>query len=52
MDTREFKGLELAAKAKIEQRKTYWYVPSATHDGGHSVNYDATECSCEDYELR
>ena len=27
MDTREFKGLELAARAAIEWRKTYWYVP-------------------------
>src|SRR5438067_8922028 len=52
MDTREFKGLELAARAAIEQRKTYWYVPSASHEGGHRVNYDATECSCEDFELR
>lgn len=52
MDTREFKGLELAAKARIEQRNTYFYVPSASHDGGYKVNYDATECSCPDFELR
>lgn len=52
MDTREFKGLELAAKAKIEHRKTYWYVPSATKQGGHRVENDCSECSCEDFELR
>src|SRR5258706_10357681 len=52
MDTREFRGLELAAKARIEQRKTYWYVPSASHDGGYRVNNEGTECSCPDYETR
>ncbi len=52
MDTREFKGLELAARAKIEFRKTYWYVASASHEGGYNVNADATTCTCEDFELR
>ncbi len=52
MDTREFKALELAARAKIEHRKTYWYVPSATHEGGHRVENDGSACSCEDFELR
>src|SRR6266487_4594366 len=51
MNTREFKGLELAARAKIEQRKMYWYVPSAKHNGGYHVDHDATNCSCEDFEL-
>jgi transposase len=51
MDTREFEGLKLAARGAIEQRKTYWYVPSARHEGGYSVNYEATECGCEDFEL-
>jgi transposase len=52
MDTREFKGLELAAKAKIEQRKTYFYVPSASHEGGYKVNNEGTECTCPDFEER
>lgn len=52
MDTRELKGLELARRSKIEQRKTYWYVPSATHDGGYHVDYEATECSCDDFQTR
>lgn len=52
MDAREFEGLKLAALANIEFRKTYFYVPSASHEGGHRVNHDATECSCEDFELR
>lgn len=52
MDTREFKGLELAAKANIEWRRTYWYVPSSSSIGGYNVNNDATACSCEDFEIR
>src|SRR5947209_1842632 len=54
MDTREFKGLELAARAKIEWRKTYWYVPSASHEGGYKVDCldSGDTCTCEDYELR
>ena len=52
MDTRERKGLDLATRAAVEHRKTYWYVPSAGHDGGYRVDNDATECSCEDFELR
>ena len=52
MDTREFKGLELAAKAKIEWRKTYFYVPSQSHKGGYKVDAEANTCTCEDFELR
>jgi transposase len=52
MNSREFKGLELAARANIEFRKTYWYVPSASHEGGYRVDADATTCACEDFELR
>jgi transposase len=52
MDTREFKGLELAARAKIEWRKTYWYVPSSKHEGGYRVDADGTTCTCDDFELR
>jgi transposase len=52
MDTREFKGLELAAKANIEWRKTYFYVPSSTYQGGYKVDAEATACTCDDFELR
>lgn len=52
MDTREFRGLELAARAKIEHRRSYWYVPSASHEGGYKVSNEGTECSCPDYETR
>lgn len=52
MGTREFRGLELAARAAIEQRGNRWYVPSSSKDGGYFVDYEATWCSCEDFELR
>jgi transposase len=52
MDAREFKGLELAARAKIEWRQTYFYVPSSTKEGGYKVDAEATTCTCDDFELR
>ena len=53
MDTREFKGLELAARAAIEQQGNRWFVPSASRPGGGNyVDYEGTICSCEDFELR
>ncbi|MBA4067554.1 MAG: transposase [Isosphaera sp.] len=52
MDTRQAKARELAARARIEFRKTYWYVPSESRDGGYRVSGDVTECSCPDFELR
>jgi transposase len=52
MDTREQRGLVIAATAKIEFRRTYFYVPSASHDGGYKVDWKVTQCSCPDFELR
>lgn len=51
MDTREFQGLELAARAAIKRSGAFWLVPSLSHKGSHRVDADATECSCEDFEL-
>ena len=51
MDTREFQGLELAARAAIRRQGAFWLVPSLFHKGSHRVSHDATECSCEDFEL-
>jgi transposase len=51
VDAREFKGLELAAKANIRWTGAFWLVPSLTSRGVYRVNADATECSCEDFEL-
>src|SRR5436305_9889201 len=54
MDARERKGLELAARARIERHRSYWSVPSSAGlgGGGYKVDLDATTCTCEDYELR
>lgn len=51
MDSREFGGLELAARARIVRQGSFWLVPSASHQGSHRVSYEAAECSCEDFEL-
>ena len=51
MDAREFKGLELAATAAITWTGRYWLVPSTSGGGQYRVSADATECSCEDFEL-
>jgi len=52
MDAREQRGLVIAATAKIEFRRTYFYVPSASHNGGYKVDWEGKECTCPDYELR
>lgn len=51
MDAREFKGLELAATAVIKWTGTFWLVPSTSGKGSYRVNADATECTCEDFEI-
>ncbi len=52
MDTREFQALELAARSKITRTGAFYLVPSLASKGSHRVDYDATKCSCEDFELR
>src|ERR1700737_237903 len=54
MDSREQRGLEIAATKKIKQKGDLWLVPS---QGGHGTYVvDPTEaqatCSCPDYETR
>lgn len=51
MDARELAGLELAARADIEWTGRFWLVPR-TQGGSYRVSAEATECSCEDFELR
>lgn len=51
MDTRQFAGLELAARANIARQGGFFLVPSLTHKGSQRVDYDATACSCDDFEL-
>ena len=59
MDAREQKGLEIAAKARIEQQGDRWYVPSQSgRIGSHGNRYEVTpdvsnpHCSCPDHETR
>lgn len=52
MDSRELKGLELAARAKIERHRSYWSVPSSDAQGLGYVSPDAKTCTCEDCNLR
>ena len=59
MDAREQRGLEIAAKARIEQKGNRWFVPSqsrsATRHGSHYlVKPDASnpQCTCPDHETR
>jgi hypothetical protein len=52
MDAREVKGLHLATHAAIAQVGHNWHVPSATGSGIYAVNYEATTCTCDDFEIR
>ena len=54
MDAREQKGLEIAARARIEKRGETWLVPSQSSKGTYRVTMDDTgpRCTCPDFELR
>ena len=60
MDAREQKGLEIAAKAKIERMGDQWFVPSQSRtttssgDNRYVVKPDISNphCTCPDHETR
>ena len=55
MEAREQKGLEIAAKSKLQRAGDRWFVPSQTGRGAYyTVKPDAAkpECSCPDFESR
>jgi transposase len=59
MDAREQKGLEIAAKSKIEKNGDRWFVPSQTgRTTDHGVHYIvkpdvfSPHCTCPDHETR
>jgi hypothetical protein len=54
MDARQQKGLEIAARARIEKRGSYWVVPSQSLNGAYQVTIapDGPRCTCPDFELR
>jgi transposase len=56
---REQRGLEIAAKSKLERSGDRWFVPSQSnggtnHGGKYIVNPDVSNphCTCPDFELR
>jgi transposase len=53
MDMRELKGLEIAARSRIEWNEGAWLVPSQTTNVKYRVTLTpAASCECEDWQLR
>lgn len=52
MDSREQRGLEIAARFHVSQKDGKWVVPSQTGHGKYTVNLNEQFCSCPDHETR
>src|SRR5690348_6971522 len=54
MDLRELKGLEIAARCRIDFKDGAWLVPSQSGNGRYTVKLWAPgpTCTCEDFQLR
>jgi transposase len=54
METRQQRGLELAATKKIQPKGELWVVPSQNGGGAYTVDmkHDPPTCSCPDHETR
>lgn len=54
METREERGLKIAATCKIEKNKLGYKVPSQSGNGSYIVSMDGNEpfCTCPDFEAR
>jgi SWIM zinc finger len=54
MDAREQKGLEIAARSRIEKQGDHWIVPSQSAKGTYQVTMakDGPHCTCPDFEIR
>jgi transposase len=52
MDLRELKGLEIAARCKVEFQSGVWLVPSQSGSGKYRVTLSPDGCQCEDFSLR
>lgn len=54
MDARQLRGLQIAATAKLVEKRGVWFVPSQTNAKRYIVRPDAAEpfCSCPDHEER
>ncbi len=51
MDSREIKGLEIAARMRVVRDGVFWSVPSQTGHGKYRVDPVAPSCDCEDFRL-
>jgi transposase len=52
MDTRELKGLEIAARCKVTFEDGAWSVPSQSSNSKYRVTLKPESCNCEDWTLR
>jgi predicted nucleic acid-binding Zn finger protein len=54
VDGRQQRGLEIAARCKIQKRGDGWVVPSQSVRGSYLVTLesDGPHCTCPDFELR
>jgi transposase len=54
MDMRELRGLDIAARCRIEYREGHWIVPSQSGNGTYRVLLapGGDTCTCEDFSLR
>ncbi|OLE54056.1 MAG: hypothetical protein AUG51_10140 [Acidobacteria bacterium 13_1_20CM_3_53_8] len=54
METRQIKGLHIAASSHIQQDGKLWIVPSQTSNRKYTVRYGRKEqtCTCPDFESR
>ena len=41
----------MAARANIKWTGSHWLVPSQSHKGSYRVDAEATECTCDNFEL-
>ena len=49
---REIKGIAIAKNFKIERKKGFWYVPSASKNIHYTVSLKPQSCTCPDFEIR
>jgi len=54
VNAREQRGLEIAARSRIQRRGDHWIVPSQSLNGHYQVTMgqDGPRCTCPDFELR
>jgi hypothetical protein len=53
METREQRGLQIAAVTKLTPKGSVWLVPSQTGNGDrYAVDPDGQWCTCFDHETR